>query len=547
MNKSWKSLIDLPEEKRNQLLLDAITDYAIYMMDSDGTVVTWNPGAERMKGYTSAEIVGRNFSTFFTEQDRRAGRPQHSLREAARWGRYQTEGWRVRKDGSRLCVFAIIDAVKAEDGKLIGFAKVTRDITERRASQVSLKDAQESLKDAREQLNQSQKMEAVGQLTGGIAHDFNNLLTVVLGNLDRIQRKLDRVRPEDTAEALAADLKRPLAMAGEGGRKAAQLTHRLLAFSRRQALEPRRLDANQLIFGLFEMMRRSLGETIDLRFEADVDLWPIRADANQLENVLLNLAVNARDAMPEGGKLTIATENRRIGPDTTIRRSELSEGDYVMITVTDTGEGIPPENIGRIFEPFFTTKETGKGSGLGLAMVHGFVKQSGGHVHVRSELGRSTTFELYLPRDTSNPAEMRKSRSAPDRAAQLSGNKSRGTVLLVEDNEGVRAHARSCLEEMGFSVVEAPDGPTALKMLREVNSVGLVFTDVVLPGGMSGRDVADRILHNNPGIPVLFTSGYTEDVIGTADGLDPSTYFLRKPYTQADLTRKIDELMSDAR
>lgn len=532
MDKNIKSLIDLPEEKRVQILLDAVTDYAIYMMDPDGVVVTWNAGAEHLKGYKASEVIGKNYSLFFTEPEREMGIPQLALRTAGREGRYETEGWRLRKDGTRFRVFSIIDAVKSSDGRLLGFAKITRDITDK-----------QELKITKDQLAQSQKMEAVGQLTGGIAHDFNNLLTVVLGNLDRVQRRLARVSESESAAELAGDLKRSLAMAQEGGQKAAQLTHRLLAFSRRQALEPRHIEANQLIFGMFDLLKRTLGETIDVRFEAAVDQLPIFVDANQLESVLLNLAVNSRDAMPDGGKLTIATANVYIDPDLLPELDELEEGQYIVIAISDSGEGITAANLPKIFDPFFTTKETGKGSGLGLSMVHGFLKQSGGHVRVSSRAGFGTTIELYLPRDNTRHRSKPLKVAAPRVATVPSSDKARGTVLIVEDNESVRALARACLEEMGFVVAEARDGPAAVNLLKSLNTVGLLFTDVVLPGGMSGRDVADCILQTNPETPVLFTSGYTDNTLGGYDGLDASTFFLRKPYTHDDLHRKIDELL----
>jgi PAS domain S-box-containing protein len=529
-----QSLADLSQEKRIQLLLDAVTDIAIYMLDPDGIIVTWNAGAERLKGYSASEIIGQNYELFFTEQERERGVPRAVLAAAAKNGRFESEGWRVRKDGKKFCVFGVVDAVRAADGTLLGFAKITRDITEKR-----------ELNATRDQLAQSQKMEAVGQLTGGIAHDFNNLLTVVLGNLDRIQRRLSRTAPNEPSTELARELSRPLSMAIEGGQKAAQLTHRLLAFSRRQALEPRPIEANKLIFGMFDLIRHTLGETIDVRFEASADRAPIFVDANQLESVLLNLAVNSRDAMPDGGRLTIATASVYVDPSLMPELEELEEGQYVIIAVSDTGEGISEKHMDRIFEPFFTTKETGKGSGLGLAMVHGFVKQSGGHVRVSSEPGHGTTIELYLPRDIAARPEPKGRPPQPVSAASDShAVRRRGTVLLVEDNEAVRSLARACLEEMGFGVAEASDGPSAMQVLKKLKSVGFLFTDVVLPGGMTGRDVAHSFMESNPGIPVLFTSGYVDKTIGMDAGLEAGTHFLRKPYTHDQLVKKIDELFN---
>jgi PAS domain S-box-containing protein len=495
-----QSIYALPPEERLALLVNAVTDYAIYLIDLQGNVASWNAGAQRIKGYVPQEIIGQHFSRFFTEEDQQADLPSKALAIAAKEGRFEIEAWRVRKDGSRFWAVVVIDAVRDGVGDLIGFAKVTRDITDRRLTQ-------EKLRHTQQQLAQSQKMEAVGQLTGGIAHDFNNLLTIIIGNLDTIQRRLAQAGPE--AVNLAATLKRPIEMAQQGGHRAAQLTQRLLAFSRKQALEPTRVDCNRLIADMSELLRRTLGEPINVEIILAGGLWPTFVDVGQLESALLNLAVNARDAMASGGKLTIET---------------------------------------KVFEPFFTTKDRDKGSGLGLAMVHGFVKQSGGHVRIYSEVGHGTTVKLYLPRHI--PHEHIPSAPAPAAASPDAPLRSRSgeLILLVEDNDGVREYATSLLEDLGYRVLDARDAASALSLLEtSASSVDLLFTDVVLPAGVSGRALADAALKQRPDMPVLFTTGYTENAIVHHGRLDPNVHLLTKPYTQKDLAAKVYELLDKKR
>jgi signal transduction histidine kinase len=387
-------------------------------------------------------------------------------------------------------------------------------------------------------LRQAQKLEAVGQLTGGIAHDFNNLLTIIAGKRDTLRRRL-----QEEASQLSAALMKPLDLAIQGCRSAAQLTHRLLAFSRRQALEPTRLDINRLVSGMSELLRRTLGETINVETVLAGGLWPTFADANQLENALLNLSVNARDAMPNGGHLTIETANAYLDDAYARRFGDVAAGQYVLLSVTDTGTGIPADVLEHLFEPFFTTKTAGEGSGLGLAMVHGFVKQSGGHIRVYSEVGHGTTVKVYLPRHTQSgemaavPAEIPAKPDGPLRA------RSTETVLVVEDNDGVREYATSALAELGYLVLEAADAAAALKMFDTSQRVDLLFTDVVLPGGVSGRVLADRVREKRPHLPVLFTTGYTQNAIVHHGRLDPNVHLLTKPYTQQELARKVRELL----
>jgi PAS domain S-box-containing protein len=370
-------------ERRYRQLIDAVVDYAIFQLDRAGNVATWNSGAQRIKGYERSEIIGRHFSTFYTPEDIEARMPDSALEAAAREGRYEAEGWRVRKDGSRFRASVVIDAIRDDHGQVVGFAKVTRDITERYEHQQLMKKVQD-------QLATSQKMEAVGQLSGGIAHDFNNLLMIVIGNLETAQHKALKI--SDPA------LVRSLANAMRGAQRAAALTSRLLAFSRRQALEPKPLDVNKFLIGLSDFIQRTLGEQIETETVGAPGLWQIEVDANQLESAVVNLAINARDAMPNGGKLTIDAANVFADEDYSRATPELSPGQYVCISISDTGSGMTPDVLDRAFEPFFTTKELGHGTGLGLSQVYGFVKQSGGHIKIYSEIDQGTTIKIYLPR-----------------------------------------------------------------------------------------------------------------------------------------------------
>ena len=381
-----------------------------------------------------------------------------------------------------------------------------------------------------ERLRQSQKMETVGQLTGGVAHDFNNLLQIIAGNLDMLLRTL----PED-----AARHRRAAESAMSGAKRAATLTERLLAFSRRQPLAPKPLNANRLIAGMSELLHRSLGETVEVEVVLSPSLWRVEIDPNALENAILNLAVNARDAMPDGGKLTIETANTHLDRAYVAQNPELSTGQYVAISVSDTGHGMAPGVVERVFEPFFTTKEVGKGTGLGLSMVYGFVKQSGGHVKLYSEPGQGTTVRLYLPRLMASEIEEVEAAPppAPERARQE-------TILLCEDDPEVRAFSAEVLRELGYTVREAVDGPSALRLLeREQGRVDLLFTDVVLPGGMTGSVLAEQARRKRPGVKVLFTTGYARNAIVHHGRLDPGVELITKPFSYADLAGRIRDLL----
>ena len=392
-------------------------------------------------------------------------------------------------------------------------------------------------------LRQAQKMEAIGQLTGGLAHDFNNLLTIVIGNLDTLRRRLANVSPGEDASHFGKTLAKPVELAMQGSRSAAQVTHRLLAFSRRQALEPRNIDLNRLVGGMSELLHRTLGENVAVETVLAGGLWPTFADANQVENALLNLVVNARDAMPDGGKLTIETANTYLDENYSRRFGDVAPGQYALLSVTDTGTGIPPSLIEKIFEPFFTTKDTGHGSGLGLAMVHGFVKQSGGHLRVYSEEGQGTTVKIYLPRNTDAETMHSHPPAGETDLEPLPRARPNETLLVVEDNEGVREYAVSILEDLGYSVIEASDVKNALEKVETAPQISLLFTDVVLPGGASGRDLMRHMVKRYPGLPVLFTTGYTRNAIVHGGRLDANVHLLNKPYTQQELARKLRELL----
>ncbi len=385
-------------------------------------------------------------------------------------------------------------------------------------------------------LRQAQKMEAIGQLTGGVAHDFNNLLTVIMGGLDNIARQLDA----GSADRDDARLRRAVEMATQSAERAATLTSRLLAFSRRQALDPKPLKADRLVHDIGELLQRSIGEHIILELVASAGLWPAFADPNELEQALLNLAVNARDAMPEGGKLTIETQNVFLDDAYLSTVPEpVSPGQYVMLAVSDTGHGMDGDTLSRVFEPFFTTKETGKGTGLGLSQVYGFLRQSGGHVRVYSELDQGTTVKLYLPRFHGEVASPGVAPEPPD----MSLLRGKELVLLVEDDDGVRTYSSGVLRELGYTVIEAGDAASALAALEEHPRVDLLFTDVVLPGGVHGHKLAAQVRERRPGVQVLFTSGYTRNAIVHNGRLDPGVQLITKPFTYEDLALRVRRLL----
>ena len=398
------------------------------------------------------------------------------------------------------------------------------------AAMARAREAMRQREAAEEALRQSQKMESLGQLTGGISHDFNNLLTVILGNLETLSRRL----PDSQSHL------RPLVdLAMRGAERAAVLTQRLLAFSRRQPLAPRPVNLNRLVVGISDLLARTLGETIAIETVLSAGLWPTSIDANQLESALLNLAVNARDAMPRGGKLTIETSNAYIDEPYAAANADAKPGQYVLLAVSDTGVGMSKEVIAHAFEPFFTTKETGHGTGLGLSQVYGFIKQSGGHVKIYSEVGEGSTVKLYLPRLVGEDAEAEP--SAPARPAPAAGR--RETILVVEDDEDVRAYSVDTLRELGYRVEQAPDARAALQLLERDPEIRLLFTDVGLPGGINGRQLVDEARRRRPDLKVLFTTGYARNAIVHQGRLDPGVELLVKPFSFAGLAGKVRQIL----
>ncbi|GFE86078.1 histidine kinase [Steroidobacter agaridevorans] len=501
-------------ERQFAQLVAGVTDCAIYMIDRKGYVSSWNPGAERIKGYTADEIIGRHFSQFYTIEDRANGLPDRSLSLVATKGKFEGEGWRMRKDGSRFWASVLIDPIHGPDGHVIGYAKITRDMTERRLMQ--------------EQLNQAQKMEAIGQLTGGVAHDFNNLLTVILGNLDIVQRR----SPADDER-----LQRAIEHATRGAERAAALTHQLLAFARRQPLNPKPTGVNQLVTTLLELIRRTLPEAITVQSRLSAGVGQVSVDPNQMESALLNLAVNARDAMSGKGTLTISTELVHVSEDEALRLGDLLPGPHAVISVADTGIGMSAEVIARAFDPFFTTKPIGQGTGLGLSQVFGFVKQSGGTLKLQSEVGEGTTVKIYLPRvDVS--AVMRLEQDGDE----VPRGKSNETVLVVEDEDDVRAYSIECLQDLGFSVLHSTDGPSALRLIAAHPEIRLLFTDVGLPH-MSGRELAQEVRRMRPELPVLFTTGYAQDAMFQQGKLERNAELLTKPFNRTQLAVRVRHLL----
>ncbi len=482
-------------EQRFRMLVQGVRDYAIYMLDPKGHVSNWNAGAQNIKGYTADEIVGQHFSRFYTDEDRAAGVPAQALDRALKEGKYENEAWRVRKDGTRFWAHVLIDPIYDETGELAGFAKVTRDATEKRQAQLELEEA-------REALFQAQKLQALGELTGGIAHDFNNLMTVIRGSAELLQRNnLSDERRQRYLKAIV-----------DTADRATTLTSHLLAFGRRQTLRPEVLDVNVRLDALGEVLGRTLGSQIEVKLDLEPSVWLIEVDPTQLETALLNAAINARDAMPHGGALTLATRN-----------VERDGRQWVSVAVGDTGEGMPAEVVKRAFEPFFTTKDVGKGTGLGLSQIHGFAAQSEGMAEIESEPGSGTTLRLLLPR-SANPM------AVADEAQRVPVLKKNLTVLLVEDNEQVRHFAQHLLEDLHCKVIAAASGEEALKLLDR-EKVDLLFSDIVMPG-MSGIELARAVRNANPNLPVLLATGYSEETLGGAAN-DFAT--VRKPYGAATL------------
>jgi PAS domain S-box-containing protein len=504
----------LKSEQQFRLLVQGVTDYALYMIDPRGHVSNWNFGAQRIKGYRPDEIIGRHFSQFYTEEDRAKNEPQAALDVAIREGRFEKEGWRVRKDGSRFWAHVVIDAIRDNTGALIGFAKITRDITERR-------EAGQALDRAREALFQSQKMDAIGQLTGGVAHDFNNLLMAVLGSLELLGRRLP---PEDERS------RRLLDNAVEGAKRGATLTQRMLSFARRQELDTKPVDIGALVRGIGELLQRSLGSFVAIRTTIPDNLPPAQADANQLELAILNLCMNARDAMPEGGEIAVSARCETVAAG---HKTGLSPGDYLCLSVRDHGDGMDPDTLAKAAEPFFTTKGIGKGTGLGLPMVHGMAEQVHGRLLLHSVPGQGTTAEIWLPVAQAGTA-VTDTNTGGD--AQAPAHRTL-TILAVDDDALVLFNTVAMLEEQGHHVLEAMSGEAALALLRE-NKVDLVITDQAMPQ-MTGAQLIDTIRAQWPGLPVILATGYAELPAGMAQG----TPKLSKPFAEAELAKIVADVL----
>ncbi len=501
-----RRLVELSLERSQEefrLLVQSVTDYAIFMLDAAGNIASWNAGAQRIKGYAPEDVIGTHFSRFYTEEDRATGEPRRALATAIVDGRFEKEGWRVRRDGTRFWASVVIDPIYATDGGVRGFAKVTRDITERR-------DAQKKLEEAREALFQSQKMDAIGKLTGGVAHDFNNLLTVIIGSLELVRKG---VPDEPRLQGLMSN-------ALEAAQRGGVLTQRMLAFSRRQELAAEPTDVRALIIGMSDLLESALGGAIDITTQFPMALGTVMVDRNQLEMALLNLSVNARDAMPEGGPLTIAVRQDTLMPG---NARGLRPGKYVGIQVIDKGQGMDETTRVRATEPFYTTKGVGKGTGLGLSMVQGLAEQLGGGLQIESRPGAGTTVSLWLPVVEGIAAGQAGAvEDVPDDLAPLD-------VLVVDDDALVLMSTAAMLEDRNHKATMAYSGGEALKMLR-AHPYDLVITDQGMPG-MSGTEFIERLRVEFPAMPVLLATAYAE--VPEAAALKVAR--LSKPFLQADL------------
>ncbi len=484
-------------EERFRLLVQGVTDYAIYMLDPTGRVSSWNAGAERFKGYTADEIIGEHFSRFYLPQDRAAGVPERALQTARDEGRFEAEGWRLRKDGSRFWASVVVDIIQDENGELIGFTKITRDLTERKQSQ-------EALERSREQFFQAQKMEAIGQLTGGVAHDFNNLLAAILGSLNLAKRRIGQ----------GQDVTRFLDNAIQAAQRGATLTQRMLAFARKQELLIEPVDLLPSVRETVELLGRTIGGGVRIKTLLPPDLPAVMADRAQLELALINLVVNARDAMPEGGEIVIAGE----------AADELGRAS-VRLSVSDEGEGMDAQTLARAVEPFFTTKGVGKGTGLGLSMVQGMVEQCGGRLALQSAPGAGTRAEIWLP-----AAEASERGSVQPASASVTKVL---RILAVDDDPIVLLNTATVLTDMGHHVLQAESGIAALRLL-ETHEVDLLLTDYAMPR-MSGAELVDRALQDNSDLRVIVASGYAD----LPEGRELDVPRLSKPFSDGELAKAI--------
>lgn len=489
-------------EQRFRMLVQGVTDYAIYMLSPTGEITNWNAGARRIKQYEHHEVTGTHFSRFYTEEDRASGKPARALAEATERGRFEAEGWRVRKDGTKFWAHVVIDPIRNDDGELVGFAKITRDITERQQ-------AAQALEKAREVLFQSQKLEAIGKLTGGVAHDFNNLLSVITNGLDLL-----RGATKDSGGLHLIDSMEKAALRG------AALTNQLLTFARQQPVTPEPRELNRVILGFESVLRRATRSSV--RFEIDVagELPAVMIDMALFETALLNLVVNANDATLDGGSIRVTTHVSEVGA---AEVGSLPKGRYVVVCVQDTGSGMTPEVIARAVEPFFTTKPVGKGTGLGLSQVYGMVQQFGGDLKITSQPAQGSTVALYFP-------------ASDQQAIAEEAPPPSDKVLIVDDQPDVLDMATEMFRTLGFHVITANSGRQALEILQRTRDIHLLFTDVVMPG-LSGVELGKQAQAISPNTRVLLTSGYTAPA-GSLKGFE----FLPKPYRIADILKKLRAL-----
>jgi len=508
LNETLEEAVGQRTRERDQLWRNS--QDLIAVVDQDGVFRAANPAWMRILGWTEEEVVGRHHLEFNHPDDRPSS--EAARVQATPHGLPAYESRTLHKDGT----YRWISWVAGSEGDLVYASG--RHIT-------AEKEAEEELVLAQEALRQSQKMDAIGQLTGGVAHDFNNMLAIVIGNLDIALRRLERG---------GGGVERYLGHARDGATRAAMLTQRLLAFARQSPLSPATVELNGLVAGMSELLRRTLGERIELETVLGGGLWRAQVDPNQLESAIVNLAVNARDAMPEGGRLTIETGNAYLDDRYVAREIGVAEGQYVMIAVSDVGSGMSMDVLAKVFDPFFTTKPVGKGTGLGLSMIYGFVKQSGGHVKIYSEPGQGTTVKLYLPRSSASAADASEPRVQDAPRAAFRDE----TVLVVEDDDSVRQMTVDALGALGYRVHAAASGVQAIHIFETLARIDILFTDVVM-AGMSGRQLADELLGRNPRLKVLYTTGYTRNAIVHNGVLDLGVTVLPKPFSVEELATKL--------
>lgn len=497
----------LSSAKRHfQMLIEGVDDYAIFALDKEGHIASWNSGAQRVMGYTYEEIIGKHFAIFYRPDERRIGAPNRAMELASQKGKHEVEGWLIRKNGTLVFITGSVSSVNDDAGNLIGFANILRDATERR-------DAHEKLVEAREQLATAQKMEAIGKLTGGIAHDFNNLLMIIGGSAQIFARLIDPKLPK-AIEAIQTAAKR-----GES------LTRQLLTFSRHQPLNPTVIDLSAALKNMRTMVESSLRGNIVYEENVGDDIWPVKVDLAELELAIVNIAVNARDAMPNGGTFSVFVGNVPIDQEVDNERA------FVAISLSDTGTGIPPNLLSKMFDPFFTTKEVGKGTGLGLSQVYGFAHQAGGTVNADSKVGHGTTITLYLPRCVN---EQIASQEVPRRTARQSNGQ---TVLVVDDSADVAEVTSSLFEHLGYETMYRASAEAALDLLGEGKKIDLVFSDIVMPGTIDGIGLAREIHSRYPRLPVALTTGYSDAVKAVPSDLR----ILRKPFDAEKLRDFIED------